>query len=1816
MVQTMCTFDGRVFATGSDIDLTITNISTNAAATTIQFTESAETDTIKYCTIKGSGTGTGANMRGILFFSTATTGNGNDKIIIENNNITSDAAGRPINAIYSSGSAGFENSDNIIRNNNIYDFLNRGVASYGINLSAGSSTWTITGNSFYETASLIPTASVAYIIIQINNATGTGFNISDNFIGGQAASCGGSAWTKTNAFNNIFTAISINAGSGIVSSLQNNTISNFNWSNSLNGNWTAINIAAGDVNTGTITGNTIGATTGTGSITLTAATTGAIVYGINILSPGTVDCQKNNIGSITTANIDANASSFYGINNSATAGAITISNNTIGSASTAGSINTSSGSSAAAQTLYGIYNAGTGTVTISGNTISNLTNATNNATIATRGLINGIASVNGENTISDNIIHDLTIANANNSGTSTAAAGGIVLTGATLKTVTGNTIYNISNTYDSFAGTVYGLYFTGNSGANVVSKNFIHSLSVTGAASNAAAIYGIRFVSGEATGSNNIITLAGNTLTTIYGIYDAGGVGNNSNLFFNTVYVGGVNSAGASNKSYALYSAANNNVRDYRNNILSNTRSTEGGSNLHYAAYIVTAGGTITCDYNDYYVSGTGGTLGYYGANRTSLPIVTGQDGCSSAINPLFASAGGTTAADYIPSANTLLAATGTGITTDYDGGAARSTTAPSMGAFEVAVVTYIEIYKTGVLQGGYSYLKGAFDAINAGTVTGALEIRINLSTTENISAVLNASGMGSANYTSVNIYPTVSGITVSGNMATPLIDLNGADNVTIDGRVNATGTTKDMVITNTSIAATAGTSTIRFINDASANTVKYCTIKGSQTGAANGILLFSTAAASGNDGNTIDNNNITSSADTDRPLNVIYSSGTATFDNSGNIISNNYFYDFFNRSTASYGINLGANTTSWDITGNSFFEKASFVPAASVAYNVIFINNASGTGFTISNNFIGGQAASCGGSAWTKTSDYNNIFNAINITAGAGTVSSIQNNTIRNFNWSNSANAAWTAIGVAAGDVNIGTATGNTIGAGTGTGSITVTATTSGAIVYGINILSPGTVDCQKNIIGSVTTANADANATNFYGISNSATAGTITISNNTIGSTTTASSINASSASTAATQTLYGIYNAGTGTVTIGNNTIVNLTNGTTNATGGTNGLVHGINSTNGTNTITGNTIHDLTIASANTNGTTVVSAGGIILTGATLKTVSGNTIYNLSNTNSTFAGSVTGLYFTAGTGANVADKNFIHSLSVPETSSAATIFGIRIASGATTWSNNIISITGNSATTIYGIYETGAAGNDNSLYFNTVYIGGSLTLGSANRSYCLYSASTANIRDFRNNIFRNARSTDSGSNLHYAAYIANAGGTITCDFNDYRVSGTGGIIGYYGGNRTILPIVTAQDVQSLTRDPLLANPGGTAAADYIPTTSTLLATPGTGITTDYDGGAARSTTYPAMGAFEIAIIRIVDVFESGDLKGGFSSLKGAFDAINDGTIKTGNFEIKINANTSENGTAVLYQSGYSGLSDYSSILIYPTVSGLAVSGTVTAPLISLDGADNVTIDGRVNATGSAKDLIITNLSTSAVAGTSTISLINDATSNTVKYCTIKGSSTNASSGVIMFSTTTGTTGNDGNTFDNNNITSSTDANRPLNAIYSAGTATFDNDGNNITNNSFYDFLSRATASNGINLAANTTAWTITGNSFYETASFAPTASVAYNVILINNASGTNFVITGNFIGGQAASCGGSAWTKTVAFNNTFTGINITAGTGTATSVQNNTIRNFNWSNSTTATWTAIAAAAGDVNIRNSYRKHNRSSDRNRINYIYRHH
>ncbi|MFY7883375.1 MAG: hypothetical protein ACOVOV_00880, partial [Dolichospermum sp.] len=131
--------------------------------------------------------------------------------------------------------------------------------------------------------------------------------------------------------------------------------------------------------------------------------------------------------------------------------------------------------------------------------------------------------------------------------------------------------------------------------------------------------------------------------------------------------------------------------------------------------------------------------------------------------------------------------------------------------------------------------------AINAGTHQGVITIALTGYTTEPaMPTALSSSGTGAAIYTSISIKPSGGNRTISSN-ASPtsnrgIIELNGADNVTIDGDDPLTTGSKNLIIqsatSTTSIVACVRISSATTTNGATNCTVKNCILLGSRPSA------------------------------------------------------------------------------------------------------------------------------------------------------------------------------------------------------------------------------------------------------------------------------------------------------------------------------------------------------------------------------------------------------------------------------------------------------------------------------------------------------------------------------------------------------------------------------------------------------------------------------------------------------------------------------------------------------------------------------------------------------------------------------------------------------------------------------------------------------------------------------------------------------------------------------------------------------------------------------------------------------------------------
>jgi hypothetical protein len=652
-------------------------------------------------------------------------------------------------------------------------------------------------------------------------------------------------------------------------------------------------------------------------------------------------------------------------------------------------------------------------------------------------------------------------------------------------------------------------------------------------------------------------------------------------------------------------------------------------------------------------------------------------------------------------------------------------------------------------------------------------------------------------------------------------------------------------------------------------------------------------------------------------------------------------------------------------------------------------------------------------------------------------------------------------------------------------------------------------------------------------------------------------------------------------------------------------------------GNDSIVSNTVHTL-ISSGTTS--TIINGIAISTTGIT-KNVRGNIIYNLQ-ANNISTGSVSGIAIAGGL------SNFVYNNKIYNLSSGSSVLttgninGILISGSVedmatTIYNNRIADLQASAASAVnpligISIVNTGLRSSAN-IFFNTVFLNSPASSGTnSGSSGILHTASasytTARL-DLRNNIIINIsdrkgsgrtvafyRSSGTANMLNNYAATSNNNLFYTGEPGADNLIYTDGISSaqtmeeYINGDFTA-GMITPRDQASITENPHFLTLDG-SHPDFMkicPLHGTFIESGAAnieGITTDFEGDIRAGNsgylvqqnsfgTAPDIGADEFDGLR-PRVKVSGahiSSNGNYENLAGAFSAINSFDQTGRDILVSIFESTDEPGTASLSTGGWN------SLKVFPDDAGIIVSGNVDgAPLIDLNGADNVIIDGRVNREGTTISMSIVNASASG-AGTSTIRFANSAENNILMYCIIRGSSQGATDGIVTFSTSASGNGNNNIVIEYCNITNA-GGTRPVNAIYSQGVSGSENSGNIIRNNDIFDFLNPDASSSGITLSNYSTEWSIIANSFYETTAIFPvTGTLNFSALRIDNPSGNNFTITGNLIGGKEASCGGDAWTVDAATNHSFKAIYLNVGTGTASSVQGNTIHNWNYSTASTA-------------------------------------
>lgn len=690
--------------------------------------------------------------------------------------------------------------------------------------------------------------------------------------------------------------------------------------------------------------------------------------------------------------------------------------------------------------------------------------------------------------------------------------------------------------------------------------------------------------------------------------------------------------------------------------------------------------------------------------------------------------------------------------------------------------------------DGFYPTLKAAFDSINSGFHTGAISVSVIGNTTETATALLEASGTAAASYSSVLISPaggaarSVSGAIAAGSS---LIHLRGADNVTIDG-LNAGG--NSLTIENTTVSATSGTNTIRLDGDATSNIITRARILGSGT-MANGtnggnIWIGSAAIATGNDNNRITNCEIgpSSAGLNSKGIYINGSTTNITVANSGIVIENNRIFDYFAAANSSAGIDIAGGATEISILGNRFYQTATRTQTTASNHSAIRVSSTSGNGFIIRNNVIG-YASDTETGTYTLVGLGSTKFVPIDLSVGTTTTTQVLGNTVTAINFSGpmtgtTSSGVFRGIYVGAGLTEVSQ---NLVGSMTTTGSITVNLSgTTTADIMGIQNWGSSAWVVTQNQVGGIFVANSSTGAGNIYPI-RGFTSSTVTTlcSNNTVGGSV-PNSIQSTTTSTSSV--INGILFA-TSILTARENTIQNLTAG------------------GGTGTTTGASVIGFVTTS------TLPTTGYVL---------ADNRISGLSNTNPSINSTVAGIQFTGPTAGNRIERNLIFGLN--NASPTGIVNGINVSGGTSTYVNNMIRL----GKTAAGVdITTGAAfngingplGTDN-FYHNSVLIDGAGVTDASN-TFAFNSSQTVNTRNFRNNIFFNARSNGSGTGKHYAIRVggtsANPAG-LTSDYNILFVNGTGGVLGLFNAvDRTSLAdwqTATGQDANSLNVDPLFVS------------------------------------------------------------------------------------------------------------------------------------------------------------------------------------------------------------------------------------------------------------------------------------------------------------------------------------------------------------------------------------------------------------------------
>jgi trimeric autotransporter adhesin len=654
------TWDGRAGGVGTTPILTIEQ--NNLSGYTIRLVNDASYNTFTYNNIEGCGTSTlYSTIYMPLVTASATNTRGCDSNTFSYNNIFNSKA-IPNTHFYIYGTSDANTHDyNRIVNNNIYNFTGYGIYNYFYVINSN-----IQGNSMYQTATRTALTYFMYVYYPTFGRQ----DIKDNYIGGTAPLCGGTPMTYfggTSAMNGIYIYQGANNGA---TNVTGNTFKNINFSTSSASTTAAfIYFVNGR---GRIDNNTIGSQTDTSNIVYASSGVSATfqMIGTGTGTFDTVTVNNNNFGGITfnqvggvggtslrCVDLGGGTTGYFQVNNNIVGG--TVANSLM--QRTANSILALSGRNTGVSNNYAIQ--------MSNNIVRNATTAL--ATSSIQGILNA-GTV--PSTMVNNTVYNLFSAGSSSIGINAGFAGNAT----TASVVSNNNIYGLKMT-GTAGSTFTGLQLSGSTQTNVrATNNRIHSFYPSD--SIGTVVNGI-LMSGNYTVANNFVRLGVDTagsdvnISTAYrGINETSGA---SNIYYNTVYIGGSGTTTGTDSSFAIRSFVTSGTRDVRNNIFANYRLNSSGSGKHYAMSFANNTG-LTLDNNNYYTVSS--PLSYFNgadqANLSAWRTAMGKDANSMVEAPAFVAPNGSASGfdlHITPATTSLMESGGATIPSyavDFDGDA------------------------------------------------------------------------------------------------------------------------------------------------------------------------------------------------------------------------------------------------------------------------------------------------------------------------------------------------------------------------------------------------------------------------------------------------------------------------------------------------------------------------------------------------------------------------------------------------------------------------------------------------------------------------------------------------------------------------------------------------------------------------------------------------------------------------------------------------------------------------------------------------------------------------------------------------------------------------------------------------------------------------------------------------------------------------------------------------------------------------------------------------------------------------------------------